>query len=72
MKKMTEPYVIKATSNEFMGGKDPGGFSGFVIIQESHISIHTFAKRGFATVDLYSCKNFEPESAVEYLKNPTA
>lgn len=37
--------------------KDPGGLSGFVMIAESHISLHTFPKRGFVTADVYSCQN---------------
>lgn len=68
MKKLTEPYILKADSNETLGGKDPGGFTGFLVIQESHISIHTFARRGFVTIDLYSCREFEIADAVEYLK----
>ena len=69
MKKLMEPLTISATSNETLGGKDPGGFSGFVMIQESHISIHTFAKRGFVTIDVYSCKVFEAEKVIEYLNS---
>ncbi len=68
MKKLIEPYVVQASQNESFGGKDPGGHSGFVIIQESHISIHTFAKRGFVTIDLYSCKEFETDEVIEYLQ----
>ncbi|MCX6783537.1 MAG: adenosylmethionine decarboxylase [candidate division WWE3 bacterium] len=67
MRKLTEPVIIKADGNTTLGGKDPGGFSGFVIIEESHISIHTFAKRGFITLDVYSCKPFEEGKIVEYL-----
>ena len=37
--------------------KDPGGWSGFVVIAESHISIHTFPARGFVSIDVYTCKN---------------
>jgi len=37
--------------------KDPGGVSGFVMIAESHISFHTFPKRGFVTIDVYTCQN---------------
>lgn len=68
MRKLTEPYVIKADGNETLGGKDPGGFTGFLIIEESHISIHTFARRGFVTLDLYSCKEFNEDAAIAYLK----
>ncbi|MEO8580959.1 MAG: S-adenosylmethionine decarboxylase [Patescibacteria group bacterium] len=59
MKKLTTPYVVDCDATE--SGKDPGGISGFVMIAESHISIHTFAKRGFFTMDCYSCNNFEEE-----------
>ena len=37
--------------------KDPGGLSGFVLIAESHISIHRFPRRGFVTADVYSCQD---------------
>ena len=37
--------------------KDSGGVSGFVMIAESHISIHTFPNRKFATIDVYTCQD---------------
>ena len=67
MKKLIDPVVVKASENETLGGKDPGGYSGFLIIQESHISVHTFTKRGFVTADLYSCKPFVFDGVVDYL-----
>ena len=39
------------------------GVSGFVIIAESHISVHTFPDRGHINVDVFSCKEFDPELA---------
>lgn len=54
MKKLSEPEVYFAEDN---GIKDPGGWSGFVVIAESHISIHTFAGRGFLSADVYTCHN---------------
>ncbi len=65
MKKMMEPVVMFAQPN---GKRDPGGYSGFVMIQESHISIHTFIKRRFVTADIYSCKEFDAEKAISYFK----
>ena len=65
--KIIEPVVTKAEGNEVLGGKDPGGYSGFLIIQESHISIHTFHKRGFVTIDMYSCSEFDRDKAINYL-----
>jgi S-adenosylmethionine decarboxylase len=37
--------------------KDSGGWSGFVVVAESHISIHTFPHRRFVSIDVYTCKN---------------
>jgi len=54
MKKLSEPVVYFAESND---KKDPGGWSGFVVIMESHISIHTFPRKGFVSADVYSCKD---------------
>lgn len=68
MHKLHEPYSLAAEGNEVLGGKDPGGISAFMMIQESHISLHTFTKRGFITVDLYSCNQFSSEGIIDYLK----
>lgn len=54
MRPLCDPCVLKAEDNAL---KDPGGWSGVVIIAESHISIHTFPKRGFVSIDAYTCKN---------------
>lgn len=54
MKTLSAPMVVPAPDN---GMKDPGGWSGFVIIAESHISVHTFPKRRFVSADVYSCKS---------------
>jgi S-adenosylmethionine decarboxylase len=37
--------------------KDAGGITGFVLIAESHISIHTFPRRRFASADVYTCQD---------------
>lgn len=66
MKKLTEPQIYPAPDNLI---KDPGGWSGFVIVAESHISIHTFPKRGFVSIDVYTCKNnLDKDFIVDYFK----
>lgn len=65
MTKLTDPMLIHAEGN---GEHDPGGWTGFVIIAESHISLHTFVKRQFLSLDIYSCKNFETEKIVKYIQ----
>src|SRR3989338_8811324 len=54
MNKLAEPVVYFAVGND---DKDPGGWTGVVVIAESHISMHTFPKRGFISADVYTCKN---------------
>ncbi len=54
MHALTDPIVIEAPDNQI---KDPGGWSGFVVIAESHIAIHTFPKRRFVSADVYTCRN---------------
>ena len=66
MKKLAKPEVYFAKGND---KKDPGGFSGFVVIEESHVSIHTFPARGFITADVYTCKNgMDNDFIITYFK----
>ncbi len=66
MNKLCNPHVYHAPDNSL---KDPGGWSGFVVVAESHISIHTFPKRGFLSADVYTCQNgLDIAIVVEYFK----
>ncbi|MEK7479150.1 MAG: adenosylmethionine decarboxylase [Patescibacteria group bacterium] len=65
MHKITTPYVIRAGANDL---KDCGGLSGFVMIAESHISLHTFPQKRYVTFDLYSCSMFEEAPVLAFLR----
>jgi len=66
MNKLAPPVVYSAPDN---GKKDPGGWSGIVVIAESHISVHTFPARGFVSIDVYTCQNgLDQERIKEYFK----
>lgn len=54
METLTEPVVKYAEPRNM---KDSGGYSGFVVIVESHISVHTFPGKKFVSIDAYTCKN---------------
>ncbi|MEM7023180.1 MAG: S-adenosylmethionine decarboxylase [Pseudomonadota bacterium] len=54
MHKLIEPMLVEVGEHS---AKDPGGVSGFVMIAESHISVHTFSLRGFVSADVYTCQN---------------
>lgn len=62
MTKIMPPYVFK-----YFGKKpEDWGVSGFVLIAESHISVHTFPERGYLSLDIFSCKDFDYQQAVTY------
>ncbi|MGP8194302.1 MAG: S-adenosylmethionine decarboxylase, partial [Syntrophobacteraceae bacterium] len=45
------------------------GVSGFVLIAESHISIHTFPDKQYMSIDMFSCKPFDTGLAVDTIKS---
>lgn len=60
MVKLSPPHVAK-----YIGSKpEDWGISGFILIAESHISIHTFPERCYINIDIFSCKEFDPEQAI--------
>ncbi len=69
MHKISVPSVSHFHGNPLgkKAGFDQGGISAFVLIAESHIAIHTFVAQGFASIDIFSCKHFDIESAEKYL-----
>jgi S-adenosylmethionine decarboxylase len=48
---------------------EPIGATGIILLEESHLSIHTWPENGFAAIDLFSCKQIEPSSISEILKD---
>jgi S-adenosylmethionine decarboxylase len=61
MTKISEPFVLEYTGEK----PEDWGVTGFVIIAESHISVHTFPDHGYVWVDIFSCKAFEADGAVD-------
>lgn len=46
----------------------PQGISILLLLAESHLSIHTWPEKRYASVDIYSCDGDHPvEDAVEYI-----
>jgi S-adenosylmethionine decarboxylase len=64
MTKIGGPYMFEYQA------PDPAysGVSGLVVIAESHIAIHTFPVLDYFTLDIFSCKNFDHEKAIAYIK----
>jgi len=61
MTRITEPNVLRYEAPK----SEDSGVSGFVIIAESHISIHTFPRKDYINIDIFSCRPFDHERALE-------
>ena len=44
------------------------GYSTFVMIAESHLTIHTFPELGYFSFDCYSCKGFDSGAVVSVIQ----
>ena len=64
MTKVSIPKVSQYRDLEI----EEDGVSGFVLLAESHISIHSFPERAYINIDIFSCKDFDPEQALKGLE----
>ena len=56
--------VLKVETQKF----PPQGVTGFALLAESHLSIHTWPEKGVAKCDIFTCSDkWLPEKAIEYL-----
>lgn len=63
--KEADSTVVNSTFHHF----SPFGVSGVVVIEESHLAIHTWPEYGFASMDIFTCgEAVDPWSAFNYLK----
>lgn len=61
MTPITQPYVFPYSGLV----PEDRGITGIVIIAESHLSIHSFEDKGYSFIDIFSCKGFDVEKAIE-------
>ena len=61
---VAEATVVASVFHPF----SPQGITGVVVVEESHLSIHTWPEHGYAAVDFYTCGECHPERAHEYLR----
>jgi S-adenosylmethionine decarboxylase len=47
---------------------DGGGVTGFILLAESHIAVHTYPERGFIALDIFSCGDADPHAALEVFR----
>ena len=64
MHKQSPAFVFK-TPEEFEGKQ---GISGWIPIVESGISIHTLTETDFVSIDIYSCRRFNPQGLADFVQ----
>jgi len=51
----TYDYTILQKSQHIF---EPQGFTALYLLSESHISIHTFPEKNYASIDIYTCRQY--------------
>jgi S-adenosylmethionine decarboxylase len=44
------------------------GFSGFIIIATSHVSLHAWPPYGMVNLDIFSCEPFDTQDVIRYAR----
>ena len=57
--------ILKVETRKF----EPQGVTGYALLAESHMSIHTWPEKGIAKCDIFTCNDkCTPQKAIEYMK----
>jgi S-adenosylmethionine decarboxylase len=53
--------IVQSYFHQFV----PKGVTGYLLLAESHISIHTWPETGYAAVDIFACGHMDPRVAAD-------
>jgi S-adenosylmethionine decarboxylase len=61
---------VELDPNKLQGDvfQDEGGTTGYCLISTSHMAIHTWPLRKFFSMDVFSCKEYDVEAALEVIQ----
>lgn len=65
----TQSVLALAEQSLRLRATTESGLSGFVIIAESHFSIHTWPEKNYFSADLYSCKGFDSDQVMKHISS---
>jgi S-adenosylmethionine decarboxylase len=65
MNKQSPPFLFRSDETNY---PEKAGLSGWLPLIESGIQIHTIEPQKFASLDVYSCKHFDPDEVIEFTK----
>ncbi len=62
--KAAKAHIVDVVFHSF----NPHGISGVVVVEESHLAIHTWPEYGIASVDIFTCGNsVKPWNAYKFI-----
>ena len=66
--KMTKVSIPQVSEHDITSNKEEEGISGFVLLAESHISIHVYPEKSYVNLDIFSCREFDVDRATRALE----
>lgn len=63
MNAISKPFVLSHDAED----EFESGVTGTIILAESNITIHTYPKKKWLCLDIYSCKEFDIRKTINYL-----
>ena len=58
MEQQSPPFLFRSDGDKY---PDKAGLSGWIPLIESGIQLHTLSPKNFISIDVYSCRQFEPD-----------
>jgi S-adenosylmethionine decarboxylase len=73
MRTLGEPHVYDIKTELVKQGlevdlNEPEGVTGIAVLSTSHVAIHTWPHRGYAIIDIFSCRDFQSAPIVAVLE----
>ena len=65
MNAISKPFVLSHDAED----ENESGITGVIVLAESNITIHTYPKKKWFCLDIYSCKEFDTDETVKFLIN---
>ena len=59
--------VISQVRYKF-GHNSPPGFTAVVVLDESHVSAHTYADLGLVAIDIFTCGETNPQGVLAFIR----
>ena len=64
--KRADTHIVQSVFHRF----SPTGVSGVCVVEESHLSVHTWPEEEYAAVDVYTCgTRARPHQAIAWIQN---